>query len=110
MSYSAADGATLHLVFASPGAGDATTHACAHARAGDAIVLLQNGVLVATHRALDDDALARALAAGVVVHAMSVDLDARAFPRESVRAGVRVIDDTALVALAVTYRRSVSWW
>jgi tRNA 2-thiouridine synthesizing protein B len=110
MPSSAAEHGVLHLVFASPAAGDALQLALTHARGGDAVVLLQDAVLAASAHSLRGDLLWQHRDEGVAVHALMPDLAARGIASTDCRDGIAGIDDADLVALVAAHGRCVSWW
>lgn len=94
---------SLHLLFVSP-AGDALAQCRAALVAGDALLLLGDGVYAAMPGT-------RALAGidpGIEIHALDEDCAARGVAALDPR--VRSTDYAGFVALAAAHARSVSWF
>jgi sulfur relay protein TusB/DsrH len=74
------------------------------AKSGDAVVLIQDGVVVAV-RPAEDSGIKNLVQRGVKILALKADMDAR---RPSVKHGVEGIDYAQLVDLLIRYDRTFS--
>lgn len=99
---------SLHLVSIAPTAGTALTDCLRVARAGDALLLLGDGVYALAAPAAMA-ALAQAAATGIALHALVADSDARGLASR-VPTGITLVDDNGFVALTEKYARCISWF
>jgi tRNA 2-thiouridine synthesizing protein B len=96
---------TLHILPVSPWSGDAFERCCAALAAGDALLLLGDGVYAA--RAGASAAVALGIAGAVRIHVLGEDCAARGL--DVMCAGVIITDYPGFVALAAEHDRSVTW-
>ncbi len=96
---------TLHQVSRAPAEGEAAALCARHARAGDAVILIENAVVLAL---ADANAATNSWPADVIVHVLRADLLARGLAAAPLRA--IAIDDDAWVALTERHARVVSWY
>ena len=94
---------TLHILFSS--SQDIARQCATALDAGDALLLVADGV----YAAVGTDTVLDALAPGIAVHALQDDcrargIDMRLHPRAA------PVDYAGFVALAATHARSVSWF
>lgn len=99
--------AALHLVFRSPAASSALAHCLARAGAGDAVLLLGDGVYGAVP--IVYGSLAPAGPSGVAVYALMADLEARGLELAGLAPEVCPIDYPGFVALTEAHHPIVSW-
>lgn len=100
---------TLHTVNKSPFERGSLASALAHALPGDAVLLVEDGVLGA--RAGETSA-ARALKAAMptcAIHVLGPDLAARGIPADAVVEGVAVVDYGGFVDLAAAHDKVQAW-
>lgn len=98
---------TLHILFESPFAGHCLDECRRVAQAGDALLLVGDGVyaLAGTQAA----ALAALRAAGVEVFALGEDCAARGIDAHATDS-VTALDYAGFIDLALAHERSVSWF
>lgn len=96
---------SLHLVSISPTAGTALADCLRVARAGDALLLLGDGV----HALAVPAMLSGAAAAGIALHALVADSDARGLAGR-IPPGITLVDDNGFVALTERHARCISWF
>jgi tRNA 2-thiouridine synthesizing protein B len=98
---------TLHTVNKSPYERIAAASAFNHLRDGDAVLLIEDGVLGARR----GGAFARRIgeAQGVSVYALGPDLEARGLKSDQIAEGVRIVGYDGFVDLAATHDRVCAW-
>jgi len=92
----------LHIVNKSPHERSSLASALAHARAGHAVLLIEDAVVAATAGSL------AAAPAGVALYALGPDLQARGLVAR-VAPGVSVVDYAGFVELVAAHPRVQSW-
>ena len=100
--------ATLHTVNKSPFATQALLSCIAHAKDGDAVLMIEDGVYGATAGTGLSDALA-AKGGSVSLFVLGPDLQARGLDAERVLEGVTTVDYAGFVDLAAKNDRTVAW-
>ncbi|MFP5440335.1 MAG: sulfurtransferase complex subunit TusB [Gammaproteobacteria bacterium] len=100
---------SLHLVFTSPWAGNALADCLRAASAGDAVLLLQDGVYAAAGGEKARGLLAQARQQAVHVHLLSPDLAARGLQPDA-GCPAQAVSDDGFVALTEQHARVVSWF
>lgn len=100
---------SLHLVFTSPWAGTALTDCLRAASAGDAVLLLQDGVYAAAGGEKARELLAQAVRQQLPVHLLSPDLAARGLQPDA-GCPAQPVSDDGFVALTEQHERIVSWF
>jgi tRNA 2-thiouridine synthesizing protein B len=98
---------TLHTVNKSPYERNSAASAFAHLRAGDAVLLIEDGVLGARRGGSFERRIGEAQ--GVTVYALKPDLDARGLKPEQIADGVKVVAYDGFVDLAAAYDRVCAW-
>ena len=94
---------TLHTLNASSREhGELLARLLRMASAGDSVLLIENGVYTIT----DSTALQALADAGLSLHALQSDLQARGLHNSA----TTVVDDNGFVALACNHRKVVSWF
>jgi len=98
---------TLHTVNKSPYERSSAATAFAHVLEGDAVLMIEDGVLAARK----GGAFAKQLTAakGVEVYALGPDLEARGIKAGDLVEGVKVVGYDGFVDLAATHTRVCSW-
>lgn len=100
--------ATLHTVNKSPFSGQSLISCLGHAKSGDTVLMIEDGV----YGASKGTGLAMAvenLADGVTLAVLSPDLAARGIPADRLMDGVKSVDYAGFVDLAATHDRTQSW-
>lgn len=95
---------TLHTVNQSPFSRDTLALCLAHHQAGDAIVLLEDGV----YGALADQKLATLTK--TTCYAIAADIDARGLKNMSLATNIELIDYDRFVQLCCDHARVHSWY
>jgi tRNA 2-thiouridine synthesizing protein B len=98
---------TLHTVNKSPYERNAAASAFAHLNDGDAVLLIEDGVLGA--RKGGSFAKRIGEAPGVAIYALKPDLDARGLKPEQVADGVKIVGYDGFVDLAAAHDRVCAW-
>ncbi|HFB98473.1 MAG TPA: sulfurtransferase complex subunit TusB [Bryobacterales bacterium] len=99
--------AMLHTVNKSPYETDALESCLAHAREGDIVLLIEDGVYATIKGGRAAEALASA--GGVKIAALSADLKARGITPEKMVEGVEVVDYGGFVDLVTENDRVQAW-
>lgn len=98
----------LNIVNKSPSISQALEHCLSQLAEGDALLLIEDGVLAALDTPANRNWLNRR-PDGLPVHALAEDLDARGL-RDMLLPGVQVVDYAGFVNLTVQYPLSQSWY
>ncbi|NOX39367.1 MAG: sulfurtransferase complex subunit TusB [Alphaproteobacteria bacterium] len=99
---------TLHTVNKSPFATNALASCLNHAKDGDTILLIEDGVYgAATGTTLADTVTAKVGALSICV--LSGDISARGIDQKRLIKGVTSVDYTGFVKLAASHDRSQAW-
>jgi tRNA 2-thiouridine synthesizing protein B len=98
----------LHTVNKSPFERNALESCLAHAKAGSAVLLLEDGVYGAIQGTRIEANVAQA-AQGVKLYVLGPDLAARGLTEDRLVAGVGVVDYGGFVDLTVEYSAVQSW-
>ncbi len=99
---------TLHTVNKSPFADKALESCLNHARPGDAVLMIEDGV----YGAMDKTALSERLAGfgkTLTFHVLSPDLAARGIDTNRLIDGIEGVDYTGFVELVAKHDRTQSW-
>lgn len=99
---------TLHTVNKSPFERNSLASCLGHCTAGDAVLLIEDGVVGARRGGSAAAALAKALAA-CKVYALAGDLAARGLRKDDLVEGVEPVDYAGFVDLAANHARTLSW-
>ena len=99
--------AMLHTVNKSPYERGALESCLAHARAGDTVLLIEDGVYAALKEGKAAELLATA--EGVKITALSADLKARGIDAGKMVDGVEVVDYAGFVDLVTATDKTQSW-
>ena len=99
---------TLHTVNKSPFERNALQSCVGHLTAGDAVLMIEDGVLGARKGSSAAAAVKAALASGSV-YALAPDLAARGIKPEQLIDGVETIDYGGFVDLVTQHARTVAW-
>lgn len=97
---------TLHIVNQSPWQHSALRQCLAMARAGDGLILIEDGVLAAVE---GGEWLQALRGSGLALYALQADLLARGV-LQRLGDGITVVDDGGFVDLCCDYRNSHSWY
>lgn len=100
---------SLHLVFTSPWAGTALADCLRAASAGDAVLLLQDGVYAAAGGEKARLLLAQAMQQQLPVRLLSPDLVARGLQPDA-GCPAQPVGDDGFVALTEQHARIISWF
>ncbi|MCK4713566.1 MAG: sulfurtransferase complex subunit TusB [Marinosulfonomonas sp.] len=100
--------ATLHTVNKSPFATQTLLSCLGHAKAGDTILMIEDGVYGAAAGTGLADAVA-ALGGAVTLAALAPDLKARGIDEGRLMDGVKTVDYAGFVELAATTDRTQNW-
>lgn len=100
--------ATLHTVNKSPFSTQSLISCMGHAKAGDTVLMIEDGVYGATSGTALADAVA-SLAEGVTLSVLAPDLAARGLSADRLMDGVKSVDYAGFVDLAATHDRTQSW-
>ena len=99
---------TLHTVNKSPFERNALASCLAHAAQGDAILMIEDGVVGARKGSVLAEAL-RAEAATCAIYVLGPDLAARGMKAEDLVEGAKLVDYAGFVDLAADNSRVCSW-
>lgn len=99
---------TLHTVNKSPFDGTCLTSCLAHCLPGDAVILIEDGVVAARKGTAAAKAIEASLA-DCKVYVLGPDAAARGMNGETLVAGVESVDYGGFVELAATHDRTQSW-
>jgi tRNA 2-thiouridine synthesizing protein B len=99
---------TLHIVNKSPFERNSLTSCIGHLGKDDAVLLIEDAVVAARDGSAVAPLVRDALKNGPV-YVLAPDLAARAIKRDSVIAGMKLIDYHGFVELAVQHARTQSW-
>ncbi len=99
---------TLHTVNKSPFTNQSLLSCIAHAKAGDAVLMIEDGVYGAPAGTAVADALA-ARAGEVSIYVLGPDLAARGLDAGRILDGVNAVDYAGFVDLAAKHDRAVAW-
>ncbi len=99
---------TLHTVNKSPFERSALQSCVAHLTAGDAVLLIEDGVLGARQGSSAAATVKSALASGSV-YALAPDLEARGIKPEHLIEGVQAVNYGGFVDLVAQHARTVAW-
>jgi tRNA 2-thiouridine synthesizing protein B len=99
---------TLHTVNKSPFERNALQSCVGHLLAGDAVLMIEDGVLGARNGSSSAATVKAALASGSV-YALASDLAARGIKPEHLIDGVQTIDYGGFVDLVAQHTRTVAW-
>ncbi len=101
---------TLHTVNKSPFATGSLRSCLAHARSGDAVLMIEDGVYGATAgTGLSDEIAAAARGGGIGIYVLGPDMAARGLDAGRVLDGVITVDYAGFVDLAAKHDRAVAW-
>ncbi len=100
--------ATLHTVNKSPFATQSLLSCLAHAKAGDTVLMIEDGVYGASAGTGLAEAVA-GLGGGVTLAVLAPDLMARGIDAARLMDGVKSVDYAGFVDLAATHDRTQSW-
>lgn len=99
---------TLHTVNKSPFERTALASALRHMKAGDALILIEDGV-VGARKASTNAAAIETAARDFAIYVLEPDLAARGIGKTDVVQGARVVDYGGFVDLVVQHDRTQSW-
>jgi tRNA 2-thiouridine synthesizing protein B len=99
--------ATLHLASRSPADSRSLEQCLVRAGKGDAVLLMEDAVYAAV-KGTPSGAMLRA--AGVAIHVLIPDLEARGLQVSALAPDVRPVDYRGFVELTVVYNPIVSWF
>ncbi len=99
---------TLHTINKSPFERGSMASAFAHASPGDAVLMIEDGVLGARKGGAFAPTIEGARA-GVSIYALGADLAARGIKSGDLVEGVTVVDYEGFVDLAATHARVCAW-
>lgn len=99
---------TLHTVNKSPFQNQSLLSCLGHAKAGDAVLMIEDGVYGATTGTAVSDALAN-MAADVSLYVLGADLAARGIDAGRMAEGVTSVDYEGFVDLAASHDRVQNW-
>ena len=99
---------TLHTVNKSPFERNSLSACLAHVRVGDAVLMIEDGVVGARKGTNVAPALAAKLAT-CAIYALAPDLAARGVRPEDVLEGVKLVDYAGFVDLAAEQTRVCAW-
>lgn len=99
---------TLHTVNKSPFERETLKSCLGHLKAGDALLLIEDGVLGVRTASTVADRLAAALE-DCAIYALAPDLAARGILPEQMIGGVELVDYAGFVDLAVRHERVQAW-
>jgi len=94
----------LHILSQSPSKSSAMQDMLTALSAGDAIILIEDGVIAALHSALSKSSLTE-----TPIYILEADLMARGL-RERVKNDITVVTDSEFVKLCCQYSKTVSWF
>ncbi|MCF6316115.1 MAG: sulfurtransferase complex subunit TusB [Marinosulfonomonas sp.] len=100
--------ATLHTVNKSPFATQTLLSCLGHAKAGDTVLLIEDGVYGATSNTGLADAVA-GLGGEVTLAVLAPDMKARGIDEGRLMDGVKTVDYAGFVELAATTDRTQNW-
>lgn len=99
---------TLHTVNKSPFERNSLQSCIDHLDNGDALLLIEDGVVAASNGSIVTSLVQEALKKGPV-YVLGPDLSARGIKREDMIAGMQLIDYRGFVELAVHHKCTHSW-
>ncbi|MDG2340132.1 MAG: sulfurtransferase complex subunit TusB [Paracoccaceae bacterium] len=99
---------TLHTVNKSPFATQSLLSCLNHAKDGDAVLMIEDGVYGALSGSGMSE-MVQAKAANVVIYVMSPDADARGLSADKMLAEVKGVDYAGFVNLVTEHDRTQSW-
>jgi tRNA 2-thiouridine synthesizing protein B len=99
---------TLHTVNKSPYERNALKSCLEHSRAGDIVLLIEDGVLAAHKCGAFSQELSEKKSTGPV-YALSSDLAARGIKTADVAEGIEIVDYAGFVDLATKAKRVCAW-
>jgi tRNA 2-thiouridine synthesizing protein B len=99
---------TLHTVNKSPFERNALQSCAGHLMPGDAVLMIEDGVLGA-RRGTAASAIVKAAIESGAVYALAPDLSARGVAPEDVVEGVTLVDYGGFVDLVAQHARTVAW-
>ncbi len=99
---------TLHTVNKSPFDRPSLTTCLAHVAQGDAVLMIEDGVVGARKGSAFADTL-RARTPTCAIYVLAPDLAARGMKAEDLIEGIKLVDYTGFVDLAAENKRVVSW-
>lgn len=99
---------TLHTVNKSPFDRPSLTTCLAHVAQGDAVLMIEDGVVAARKGSAFADAL-RARTPACAIYVLAPDLAARGMKAEDLIEGIKLVDYAGFVDLAAENKRVVSW-
>lgn len=100
--------ATLHTVNKSPFQNQSLQSCLGHAKSGDAVLMIEDGVYGAMSGTALSDAMAT-LAADVTLYVLGADLAARGIDAGRLAEGVSTVDYEGFVDLAADTDRTQNW-
>jgi len=100
--------ATLHTVNKSPFATQTLLSCLGHAKAGDTVLMIEDGVYGATSGTGLADAMA-GLGGAVTLAVLAPDMKARGIDEGRLMDGVKTVDYAGFVELAATHDRTQNW-
>ncbi len=99
---------TLHTVNKSPFEKNALKSCVGHLCPGDAVLMIEDGVLGARRGSSATSMVAAALHTGKV-YALAADLAARGIKPQDVMAGIQLVDYGGFVDLVAQHARTAAW-
>ena len=99
---------TLHTVNKSPFQNQTLLSCLAHAKAGDAVLMIEDGVYGATSGTAVSDALSKT-GSDVSLYVLGADLAARGIDADRMAEGVTSVDYEGFVDLAANHDRVQNW-
>jgi len=101
---------TLHTVNKSPFEKTDLSSCLAHARSGDGVLLIEDGVYGVLKGTRSADAIASAAAAGTVaIYVLAPDLAARGLSPNRLMDGIQSVDYAGFVDLAIKHDLTQAW-
>ena len=100
---------TLHTVNKSPFERGSLASALAHVLPGDAILLIEDGVVGARAAATRTADLLKAAMPACSIHVLGADLAARGIPATDVVDGLNVVDYAGFVDLVTGHDKTQAW-
>ncbi len=100
--------ATLHTVNKSPFANQSLLSCLAHAKDGDTVLMIEDGVYGAGKGTGLAEAMT-AMASRVALVALQPDLNARGLVADRILDGVKTVDYAGFVELAASHDRTQAW-
>lgn len=99
---------TLHTVNKSPFERNALCSCFGHLTAGDAVLMIEDGVIGA-RKGATTAAMVKAAQQKATVYALSSDLAARGIKRQDVIEGIQLVDYSGFVDLVTQHDRTAAW-